>query len=107
MSRHAAGTALDALGNPVRRQIITLLAQKPAPVGAIAAQLPVSRPAVSKHLALLEAARLVAFETSGRQNVYRLDTGGFEAASTWLDSFWSDALSRFMIVAENTGPGDA
>ena len=101
-----AGTALDALGNPVRRRIVAILAEGPRPVGAIAAELPVSRPAVSKHLRLLQRAQLVTFEKDGNKNVFRLEKEGFEAARDWLDRFWDEALARFKMVAENTKPTD-
>lgn len=94
--------ALDALGNPVRREILRILAEAPSSVGAIAERLPVSRPAVSKHLVILEGAALVRHERSGTRNVYRLDPGGFGEARDWLETFWDDALRRFVLVAENT-----
>ncbi len=97
-----ADEALEALGNPIRRQILTILAPGPRPVGEIAAQLPVSRPAVSKHLRLLQNAELVAFERSGNRNLFRLEAAGFDAAKVWLDAFWDEALARFALVAENT-----
>ena len=92
----------DALGNPVRREIMHILASGPRPVGEIAARLPVSRPAVSKHLRVLEDAHLVAYDKQGNRNVFRLDAVGFEAARHWLDAFWDEALARFALVAENT-----
>ena len=100
----------DALGNPMRRAIVRLLAPGPQPVGAIAAQLPVSRPAVSKHLRVLQSAELVAYERRGNRNPFRLQPMGFEAARRWLDQFWDVALARFVMVAENTAeaePDDA
>ena len=96
--------ALDALGSPIRREIIRLLSSKAQAVGELAGQLPVSRPAVSKHLRLLHEAGLVEHEAAGNRNVYRLQGTGFEAARQWLDSFWGDALARFKLVAENTSP---
>ena len=96
--------ALDALGNPVRRQIVALLAERPRPVGEIAAELPVSRPAVSKHLRVLEAASLVSFEVDGNRNVYALAPDGAAQARRFLDAFWSEALPRFAMVAENLTP---
>lgn len=94
----------DALGNPVRRELMRLLAPGPRPVGELAASLPVSRPAVSKHLKILEDARLVAHDKQGTRSVFRLHPAGFEAARQWLDAFWDDALARFTLVAENTSP---
>jgi DNA-binding transcriptional ArsR family regulator len=93
---------LDALGNDTRRAIVRLLAPGPRAVGELAARLPVSRPAVSKHLRILEDAKLVTFESDGTRNVYRLERAGFDAAHAWLDQFWDEALARFKLVAENT-----
>lgn len=93
--------SLDALGNPTRRQIVRLLAPGPKSVGEIAAALPVSRPAVSKHLRLLETAELVAHRSEGNRNVFRLRKSGFESARDWLESFWDDALMRLKQAAED------
>lgn len=98
---------LDALGSPIRRDILRLLAARSLPVGALAAQLPVSRPAISKHLRVLKRAHLVTSEPSGAQNLYRLDTRGFVAARDWLESFWDDALVRLKLAAENMAPRGA
>ena len=95
-------TALDALGNPTRRAIVRMLAPGPRSVGDIAAALPISRPAVSKHLQLLQRARLVTYDKQGNRNVFRLDQRGFESVRTWLETFWDDALVRFVLAAENS-----
>ena len=97
---------LDALGNATRRQIVRLLAPGPKSVGEIAADLPVSRPAVSKHLRLLEGAELVVHRSEGNRNVFQLHRAGFDTARLWLDQFWDDALARLTMVAENTA-GDS
>ncbi len=91
----------DALGNPVRREIMRRLAAHPRSVGALAAALPISRPAVSKHLKVLQGAGLVSHSAYGNQNVYALDKRGFDEARAWLDAFWDEALARFAMVAEN------
>jgi DNA-binding transcriptional ArsR family regulator len=96
--------ALDALGSPIRRELVRLLAEKELPVGQLAKKVPVSRPAVSKHLRLLESAGLVAREARGNRNYCRLEQRGFEAAQSWLDGFWDEALGRFKLVAESTRP---
>ena len=96
---------LDALGSPTRRPIICLLAPGSKSVGEIAAVLPVSRPAVSKHLRILENAHLVAFEQQGNKNVFRLDPNGFEVAKGWLESFWDEALEEFVSLADNIQEG--
>ncbi len=97
-----ADAIFDTLGNPQRRAIVRLLAPGPRSVGEIAAELPISRPAVSKHLRLLESAQLVTHVSRGNRNEFRLQPEGFEAARAWLQSFWGNALSRFAVVAENT-----
>jgi DNA-binding transcriptional ArsR family regulator len=95
---------LDALGNPTRREMLRLLARRELAVGQLAAKLPVSRPAVSKHLQVLEQAGLVMREARGNRNYCRLQSAGFQVARAWLDSFWDDALARYKLVAENTAP---
>lgn len=95
---------LNALGSPVRRNIVQMLHEKPMSVGEIAADLPVSRPAISKHLKLLKEAHLVKNNAVGTKNVYQLEQQGFDEAKKWLDGFWDDALIRFKVVAENTAP---
>ena len=99
----------DALGNPVRRHLIQRLADGPLAVGELAEALPISRPAVSRHLKVLEEAHLVRHHAEGSKNVFELDTAGFGAARQWLDRFWDDALIRLKLVAENLPerpPGD-
>ena len=99
-----ADAIFDALGNPVRRSIVRILAPRPQSVGQIAQKLPISRPAVSKHLRLLEDAHLVSHTPQGNRNLFKLEARGFEEARKWLESFWSEALSRFALLAENTAP---
>jgi DNA-binding transcriptional ArsR family regulator len=99
----ATDAVLDALGNATRRAIVEVLAAGPRPVGQIAAELPVSRPAVSQHLRLLEGASLVRHRSDGRQNVFQLDPAGFDAARAWLDRFWDEGLARFAALAESDG----
>jgi DNA-binding transcriptional ArsR family regulator len=96
--------AFDALGSPVRRTILRILAAAPLPVGEIAAGLPVSRPAVSRHLQILERVKLVTHEKHGSRNLFRLDARGFAAARGALDAFWEGSLARFALAAENTEP---
>ncbi len=85
----------DALGHGTRRDILALLQSGPLAVGEIARELPVSRPAVSKHLRMLSEAGLVVHSSSGNRNVFRLDESGFEAARAYLDEFWTVALDNF------------
>ena len=94
--------ALSALGDPTRQEIVRLLAERPLAVNEIAAQLPVTRPAVSKHLRVLSAAGLVDRRSEGTRNVYRLRSEGLETLRNDLDSLWSSALQRYRLLAENT-----
>lgn len=93
--------ALDALGNAVRRELVHRLADGPLSVGELASGLPISRPAVSRHLAVLKRAGLVTDRTAGTARLYALDQSGFAATRQWLENFWSEAEVRFRLVAEN------
>ncbi len=97
------GHPLDALGDPTRRQIFELLRGGPRSVGDIAAGLPVSRPAVSQHLRVLEDVGLVTHRRNGTRHLYELDTAGVGVLRDWVDGFWSEALARFKQAAEQRG----
>jgi DNA-binding transcriptional ArsR family regulator len=100
----ASGDPFDALGDPHRRAIVELLSERPRSVREIADTLPISRPAVSRHLRLLKEAGLVADESAGTRRLYRLDETGAEAVRSYLERVWGEALTRFRLVAENTAP---
>lgn len=91
---------LDALGDASRRRILELLATGARPVGAMAAELPIGRPAVSKHLRVLEDAGLVLHESRGTRNVYALAPEGPSAARQWLEQTWDTALGAFADYVE-------
>jgi DNA-binding transcriptional ArsR family regulator len=97
---------MDALGHQTRRDILALLKAAAMPVGEIAGRLPISRPAVSKHLRILEEAGLVEYSSSGTRNIFRLSAAGFEAARTYVASFWDEALANFQRVAEAQGESE-
>jgi predicted transcriptional regulator len=88
---------LDALGNSYRREIVELLARKPRSVQEIADRLPISRPAVSRHLRVLNSAGLVSDEQRGTRRLYRLER-------SYLMQLWGDVATRFKLFAENTKP---
>ncbi len=92
----------EALGDPQRRAILTLLADGPRPVGELAASLPVTRPAVSWHLRLLKDAGLVEEERIGTRRIYALRREGLDGVATYLERVWGDAATRFRLLAENT-----
>lgn len=96
--------ALEALGNAERRKLVLALSNGPRSVGDLAAEFPISRPAVSRHLAQLEKAKLVSHRAEGTRNVYYLDKAGLEATAAWLTRFWDEAEARLRLVAENTAP---
>ena len=88
-----------ALGDATRREIFERLSRRPMSVGRLAAGLTVTRPAVSQHLKVLREAGLVAERAEGTRRVYRLDPRGVRAMQTYLDRFWSRALSAFAAAA--------
>lgn len=94
------GKAIDALGDPTRRSVFEALRSGPRPVGEIADELPVSRPAVSQHLRVLKQAGLVSERRIGTRRVYRIEPSGLLRLREYVDSFWSDALAEFKQVAE-------
>ena len=93
----------DALGDPTRREILRLLSAGDKPVHEIAASLPISRPAVSRHLRLLKDAGMVSEQPDGTRRIYHLRDEGMEAVRTYLEGVWGQAAGRFRLVAENTG----
>lgn len=101
-----AGDAFDALGDPNRRRIVELLARGERSVAEIADQLPISRPAVSRHLRLLKEAGLVIEEPAGTRRIYRLHDLGIDAVRGYLERVWGEAARRFGLVAENTRRGE-
>jgi DNA-binding transcriptional ArsR family regulator len=90
---------LDALGNPVRRAILHELRAGELAVGDIAAALPVSRPAVSRHLRVLEEAGLVQAREAGTRNLYSIRMQGFASVREFVDDFWDTALARLEELA--------
>jgi DNA-binding transcriptional ArsR family regulator len=90
---------LDALGNPLRRAILRELRAGPLAVGEIAAGLPVSRPAVSRHLRVLEDAGLVEAREEGTRNLYSIRMQGFASVRAFVDDFWDAALARLEELA--------
>jgi DNA-binding transcriptional ArsR family regulator len=90
------------LSDPNRRAIVELLRDGPRSVGELAGALPISRPAVSRHLRLLRHAGLVTEEPRGTRNIYRLHDEGVEAVQAYLLGVWGDAVARFRLVAVNT-----
>ena len=99
-----SGDPFAALGDSNRRAIVEQLRAGARSVQQIADDLPISRPAVSRHLRLLKEAGLVVEETKGTRRIYRLDTAGADAARQYLNEVWDEAVARFRLLAENTAP---
>jgi DNA-binding transcriptional ArsR family regulator len=96
-----------ALGDPTRRAIVASLAERPRAVGELAAELPVSRPAVSQALKVLKDAGLVTERAAGTRRIYRLNPTAVAALRDQLDVFWSRALASYQDVVarpEDTEP---
>lgn len=96
--------ALLALADPTRRRLFELVAERPGPVGQLADQLPVSRPAVSQHLKVLREAGLVQEERIGTRHLYRLDGAGLQILRAYFDSFWERSLAVFKEAVEQASP---
>jgi len=91
---------LHALGDPTRRTVFERLRGGARSVGELAEGMDVSRPAVSQHLKVLKAARLVVDRAEGTRRLYAVDTQGLKALRNWLDGFWDEALRAFKAAAE-------
>ena len=91
---------MTALGDPTRRAVFERLGDGPASVGAIAGELPVSRPAVSQHLKVLKEAGLVTDRQVGNRRIYSLDPDGLGALRAYVDRFWTQALDAFKAAVE-------
>jgi DNA-binding transcriptional ArsR family regulator len=90
-------SAYAALSDPVRRAILARLALGEATVGEIAEPFPISGPAVSRHLKVLEEARLVTRRRQGQTHILALNPSGLRSAQEWLDhyrAFWTSAFDR-------------
>lgn len=92
--------AAAAIADPIRRRVLELVRDAEVPAGEIAAQFPVSRPAVSRHLRVLREAGLVKERRVGRERLYRADPEPLVELRAWLDSYWVGRLGALKRVAE-------
>ncbi len=102
MSADQSGEGWAALGDPTRRAIVAALAERPRAVGELAAELPVSRPAVSLALKVLKDAGLVTERPAGTRRIYRLNPAAVAALRDQLDTFWARALTSYGDVIEQS-----
>ena len=97
-----AARVISALADPTRRAVLEKLRDGPRPVGEIARDLPVTRPAVSQHLKVLRDAGLVGDRSVGTRRIYYIDPKGLGAMRAWLDQFWESALAAFAAEVERS-----
>ena len=102
----AYGRALHALADETRRSVFERLRAGPRPVGELAKDLPVSRPAVSQHLRVLKEAKLVRERREGNRRLYSIDPEGVLTLREYLDSYWGEVLAAFKAAAEQKAKGD-
>lgn len=86
---------LGALSDSTRQSVVHLLRRRPATVGELASQLPVSRPAVSQHLQVLKSVGLVEEERRGTRHYFRLNPKSLAELRAHIESMWRDALKSF------------
>ncbi len=89
-----------ALSDPMRRRILERLRKGPKALGELAKGLPVSRPAISQHVKVLEDAGLVRGRKDGRRRIYALDLAGFGKVRAYVESYWDDVLAAFKAAAD-------
>ncbi len=101
--RDAVQPVFRALADPTRRAIIAMLAEGDRPIGDIAAEFEMTRPAVAKHLAILREGRLITVEAVGRERINKLNPAALKTVQDWLnyfDRFWDDRLEKLKQVVE-------
>src|SRR3954464_12779173 len=103
-----AADMMTALGDPTRRAVFDRLSDGPRPVGELAAELPVSRPAVSQHLKVLKDVGLVVDRKAGTRRLYQVDPAGLAILRTYLDQMWERSLAAFeqAVTEESDDSGD-
>lgn len=87
--------SLDAVGSPVRRDLLVLLRGGERSVAELTDAVPMTQSAVSQHLRVLRDAGLVAVRASGTRRLYRVDLDGLAEVRAWVDEFWDDVLTAF------------
>lgn len=103
LSGQDASDPFEALSDGNRREILRLLSHGDKPVQEIADAMPISRPAVSRHLRLLKDAGMVVERAEGTRRIYQLQEHGLVAVQAYLERVWGDAATRFRLLADNTG----
>jgi DNA-binding transcriptional ArsR family regulator len=91
---------LAAIGEPNRRAILRLVADRELRAGEIAAAFPITRPAISQHLTVLKEAGLIVERREGTRRLYRLRPEPLAELRAFLNELWPDVLQRFKAAAE-------
>ena len=106
MTRVGSGAGMFSVRcDPNRRALVEMLRSGDRSVQELADELPISRPAVSRHLRVLKEAGLVTDRAEGTRRLYRLHDAGIDAVRAYLMEVWGDAAARFRLAAENSAPG--
>jgi DNA-binding transcriptional ArsR family regulator len=96
---------LDALGDATRRAILARLVEDgPLPVGELARNFPMSRPAISQHLRVLKHAQLVTDRAEGARRLYAVNPAAMASLRAHFEQFWLHALAGFKRKAEEGEP---
>jgi DNA-binding transcriptional ArsR family regulator len=91
---------LEALAEPVRRQLMERLVERPSAVTELAQDLPISRSAVSQHLQILKRAHLVSDQAAGTRRIYQVDPDALAILRAYFESFWNRSLETFHELAD-------
>jgi DNA-binding transcriptional ArsR family regulator len=102
-----ADRMLEALAEPVRRQIVERLVDRPSAVTELADDLPIGRSAVSQHLQVLKRAQLVTDRAAGTRRIYQVDPDALAILQAYFESFWSRSLETFRELADSDHRKDA
>jgi DNA-binding transcriptional ArsR family regulator len=99
----ASQDSFRALADPTRREILNILATGPKTIREVALHFDITRPAVKKHLSILQEGQLITVETRGRERINSLSDAGFRPVLDWLsffDGYWNDRLASLKSTIE-------
>ena len=96
----AYGEAISALADPTRRAVFERLRRGPSPVGELARELPVSRPAVSQHLRVLKDAGVLNERREGTRRLYSIRPEAIESVRQFLEDLWPSSLANLKSAVE-------
>ena len=93
-------SAVRAIAEPRRREILSLVRENELSAGEIASRFDVTRPAISQHISVLRDAGLLNERRDGTRRLYRARPEGMAELREFLDDFWADRLERLKLAAE-------